>query len=314
MVTFQSALNGINRDIQYMVEQTESQTTKYHKTIDNIQEIKNLALQLIDKSDKFLVNYTQININYGIKEVNNSNVNQFIITDSKQFLETLKEYLHVDETNPKEKHVEICPAEPIDIEPTTISIVEDEKHTESPGYTLIKDFNAKFKEVVIQTANFKSYQDEATRECAKICGELFKERFDRTNDPNGIHKFKIENYRDYLISTILTYAIKTDSQEITDFRYEFDDWIERVKDGTMPYTLPKSIADVYFGCIDPKFESKSFKITKGAAGTFITIWNNLWDLNYKKFNMYKDCDFSYLMPSDRLDWIIQTIVDHVEKE
>lgn len=276
MVTTQAAFNSFDRVMRY-IGQFTSDSTLYSKSVEHLNSLKSMALELVDAVNQQLGYEDEV-------QIDKKNLTQEIV-GILQSMDLIKEDA-ARIPQPVEVIEEVKP-------------VEVESKAQVPN-TIIRDY----KSVAYEVASLDDdiYSDESVSRCSQLCNEYLQARFDMNNDPNNIHKFSKREIRNYVASLILWYSDCIENDDIDKFELDFYNWIERVGRGSEKYTLPKPAAAIFF---EIKKNGK-VELPDGVKLKARSIWNELWLKGYNK--LHSDNELS---PTYDMEWLFKDDLNEV---
>ena len=188
--------------------------------------------------------------------------------------------------------------EPEYIEPKVIAQSCDNSSTKQPNVKFIPTFKSVIEQTTLNT-DFM-YSVDTVHDCGILVDKYFQTRFDIENDPFKKHKFTQKDMKNYLYSIVLGYSKAVIEQKVDDFKFQFYEFINKVKEEHINYTLPISCAEIFFDYIKtPKIELPQ-KVIDLAA----TIWSDLWLYGYSQFLTYKSDYDSIFLPKEMPKWAL----------
>lgn len=288
MPTPQVAINGLKRCLQCVEEQANSNSTLYASNIGKFVEIRQLALQIAELSEVAL---KKSGIDFGYSDkIHSEGLSTLTELISQTVMKTLDSHQIVESNvvdTVKDEDVEFTKSEKIDLNKFT------------------RDFKS-----VLQTTEIELIKSNNTErhvfECAKMCRTYFEIRFDKRNDIHNLHRFDRKQFKNYLASLVLAYGRSIVCREEELFRDKFYSWIEEVKEGKSPYTMPKFVAEIYFNIIQDKTEDNTYEFSKVWWNKGVQLWKSLWKSGYSEFT--KIC--RDLSPTENLSWIENKFLKH----
>lgn len=287
MVSTQSAMNSLNRVLEY-VNQTADVTTMYQKGVENLKQIREIASQILRQTDNMLQlvdefdpQPIQTHSDEALVKIASEAASSAVINVLNQLNIIGEQNIHADTV----------------IQYNSVESTEiDEKPQAVPNSNITK-----YKSIIKEVSEIgeDSFASELSYNCASLCNMYFNTRFNLTYDINRIHRFDKKQLKNYIASIIIAYADSYESGGLVEFESEVYNWCQEVVKGVVRYTLPKSAATIFFKII----KNQPLEISKESIQTAKQIWNDLWILGYSKLNTKCLKTPSEYLPVYDLSWI-----------
>ena len=287
MTTPQVAISNLKRSLQFTLIASESDSKLYKKGVAHIEEIRDLAIAIAKVSVGILSEYgvPEPEPLFEREEVetkekyikNQKNTNKSLeeqVKDASKYAKSHKEEI-------KKSISESCQATSLDLA-SIPKVFKTVAHKTSD----------------VATEEFKFPQ---TKAIATVVSQYFGLRFSAKNDPNHIHKFRRQNFRDYMLAWVIAYSDYNLNGKSSTFRGETDKFFDRVKSGKERYTLPKFVANYFFKIVNEGILDLNVE-TRAAA---MSIWNDLWVHGYNMFESIDSIPTEYL-PDSIMNWAYHT--------
>ena len=238
MCSVTAAMNGLKRSISYTKEKRDSSSAFYSSTIENLNEIKALAEQLIQIVDEALAKAE----NFQDQELESSETQLIPIVEVEEVAD--------------------------------INEVKASFEIPSTSRTYLK----KLKSTVnaLGKIDLKQYEFKPAKECIDLACQYFDVRFDKRNDPNHIHVFDQKCYINYLASFVLDYANHYIDNTIDEFKLMLYSWLDDVKLGLCKYTMPPDMSYLFFEMVNSDNVESCYSYEAYIVAQ--DIWKCLWDL------------------------------------
>ena len=323
MASAQVALNGLQRCLSYTQAQRDSDSTFYSSSVESLKQIRELATQIMlasnealakvgldepldivkqnsGQSDEILQKAAEIS-----GQVAAEVANQVVFAVLNQFNNVNQQNISINHVDQYNQYTEMISQE----DSLEIELCEDEIPVESgkiskkspkssKNSNFIRDFKKILKEVhALPVEKFSSPEIKAVSD---LVFEYFDIRFNKKYDPNQIHWFSREKFRDYLVSILLGYSQSMINNTNFEFYDDFMNWLNDIKKIPSRYTLPFNCFTIYFNVINIEPSDIAFHLDKEVVTVFYNMWNELWSLGYYKFSSFTS-DFSY--PDAKLTWV-----------
>ena len=288
MSTYQSAMNGLKRSLDYVESQNTNDSNFYSSGVNNLKEIRDIASKVMINANQALAKVHQDDSRYVLK-LDNQEID--VVEFATKIAVNVATQLFIQFNSVNQQNIQtenviqyntlnmdkdiLIEDESLELEECQEDIIEESQETKIP-----KNYISDFKKVLNETKD-KCNENYKLNECVELCAEYINIRFDPKYDVNKIHVFDRKRMRDYLVSFVFAYSKAANSdKDLNKFREEFEEWINSVKLGVISYTFPKSVSDIFFNILDTETKLDDDYIFG------FKLWRELWDIGYYKFDNY----------------------------
>lgn len=292
MATAQSSLKGVTRGIEYAKSILDSNSSFYAKGEASMEELRDRAIELAYLADKALERN-----GLGDKEG---------LDEELANLKTVKK--------PRKKPVQ--PKKTEDFKGPLRPIHSPFEELKSKKVRVPKYYARRFKITLKEVASLpmSSFSSPIVRAIAITAQSYFTIRFDGRNDPNGIHKFDQRQFKTYLACLVLAFASAKIHNNLNEFHKEITSYLEDVKKGHNPFTLPKTPGMMFFRMIHVKDGNPKEPMPEDVFLLARRWWEELWDLGYSEFADFKEI-YSPIFPDREMVWIEESCdILHIKYE
>ena len=256
MTTPQVVINCLKRSLNYTEGKLDSSSTFYKKGVENLKQIRSLALKVAACADEILKQYDE-----GLED------NTICIEE------------HVPSLNEKK----------------AAGIIKPEVHKVAEDVNPLANIPKTYKSITRSVASMPidDFCSESSYRLAQVLSMYFYLRFDSRNDPDHIHHFRRDNFKDYMMAWVVTYAHYEASGDVEAFFDEAERFCKRIRSKKERYTLPKMCIGNFFLIRDQELELEAeiFDIVEDA-------WSDLWISGYREFYFVDTVPSDYLPERD----------------
>lgn len=292
MATAQSSLKGVTRGIEYAKSILDSNSSFYAKGEASMEELRDRAIELAYLADKALERN-----GLGDKEGLDAELAS---------LKTVK----------KARKRPVQPKKTEDFEGPLRPIHSPFEELKSKRVRVPKYYARRFKITLKEVASLpmSSFSSPLVRAIAITAQSYFTIRFDGRNDPNQVHKFDQRQFKTYLACLVLAFASAKIHNNLNEFHKEITSYLEDVKKGHNPFTLPKTPGMMFFRMIHVKDGTPKEPMPEDVFLLARQWWEELWDLGYSEFADYKE-SYSPIFPDREMVWIEESCdILHIKYE
>lgn len=310
MATAQVALTGLTRCFSFIKDKHDSNSSFYSSTVDRIKEIRDLSSQVALLANEALARVGQDVVDVQVASRDELNVKSDAvlaeiadikaqlakIVDSPQ--NKIEDSVNIEQNEiPANSGSELLTkSNQLDKRVTQECSQCDEVKSKQLPKPVIKHFIRDFKRVTNTLESIPEDRFSSPEVCrlGRICSQYFQKRYTK----NSHCVFKVEDYRNYLLSFIIGYSRAYLDDKTSEYLEECSNWIRSLEFKNSKYTLPKPVAFIYFNQFNEKTKKPQCYISDDCMTVTQSIWNEFWLLGY---NQFESLNYDFLPDSD-LSW------------
>ena len=316
MATAQVALTGLTRCFSFIKDKHDSNSSFYASTVDKIKEIRDLSSQVALMANEALARVGQDVVDVQVPSRDELNVKSDAvlaeIADIKAQLAKIvdspqnqideirddKTRRSVENSKNLEKADDRQLNQSIELDKHSVQniVQEDSGKSAQLPKPVIRHFIRDFKRVTNTLESIPEDRFSSPEICklGRICSQYFQKRYTK----NSHCVFKVEDYRDYLLSFIVGYSRAYLENQTSEYLDECAEWVRSLEFKNIKYTLPKPVAFIYFNQFNEKTKKPQCYISDDCMTITRSIWNEFWLLGY---NQFEALNYDFLPDSD-LSW------------